>query len=469
MIAKNDERIGVVSAVGGNGEGIIKEEGLVIFLPFSFIGEKVKYRVLKVKKNYAFGKVLEVFTPAEERVKPRCPLFKRCGGCQLQHIKYTVQLKMKSANVKDCFRKIAGVELDVPLTEKSLYEYGYRNKLQLPVAEINGETVMGFYAENTHRVVRTDDCPITAWASDIIAAFGEYIRKNEIKGYNEERGTGELRHIVARGQDGKFIITAVTACEELRAADSLIEILKTKFESFSLFHNVNPDDTNVVFGKKFKLLYGPERYVSTMNKITYEYGVMSFLQVNRDVSERIYRKAAELAALDKNDVVIDAYSGAGLMTAMFASSAEKAYGVEIIPEAVECADRLKEMNGLEEKMTNICGACEDVLPRLIPELKAAGKRITVVLDPPRKGCEYPVIEAVKKADADKIIYISCNPSTLARDAGLLIGTLEKRGDEIVKAENATPRYEVGFIKPYDMFPQTKWVETLIMLTRKNNV
>lgn len=404
-------------------------------------------------------------TPAEERVKPKCPLFTRCGGCQLQHIRYRIQLKMKSNTVKDCFHKIAGIDLEVPVAVRSPKEYGYRNKLQLPVAEVNGETVIGFFAENSHRVIRTPDCPITEWAKDIIDIFNDYIRTFYIKGYNEETGGGELRHIVTRGQDDNFIITAVTACRELRGADYLVQSLSKKFSSFTLFHNINSEKTNVVLGKEFHLIYGKPRYVSEMQKIRYEYGVTNFLQVNSQVSAKIYRRVVELASMDGSGVVIDAYSGAGLMTAMLAKSAEKAYGVEIIPEAVECANRLAELNGLEDKMINICGKCEDVLPDLVKDLKSQGKKITVVIDPPRKGCEYPVIDAVKNSGADKIIYISCNPATLARDVGLIVGTLAYKDEQLVKTSADKLSYEVSFIKPYDMFAQTKWIETVVLLTK----
>lgn len=465
MISKNDELVGVVTAMGAGGEGIIKENGIVIFVPFSFLGEKIKYRVLKVKKNYAFAKIIEVLTPAEERVNPKCPLFKRCGGCQLQHVKYSVQLKMKSQTVQDCFHKIAGIDVSVPITARSTKEYGYRNKLQLPVADVNGETVIGFFAEKTHRVINTPDCPITEWAKDIIDIFNEYVKVCNVKGYNEEQGTGELRHIVVRGQDNNFIVTAVTNSHILRDAGYLIALLKKKFDNVTLFHNINDKKTNVIFGDEFKLIYGEPRYFSEMQKIRYEYGVTNFLQVNRDVSEKIYRKAVELASPDGESTVIDAYSGAGLMTAMLASSAEKAIGIEIIPEAIECANKLAKINGLENKMENICGKCEEVLPELISNLKSDGKKITIVLDPPRKGCEYEVVEAVKNSNAEKIIYISCNPATLARDVGLIVGTLEKKDGEIVKAENPTNLYEITFIKPYDMFPQTKHVETLVCLVK----
>lgn len=464
---KNDELVGIVTDVGANGEGIIKEEGFVIFLPFAFLGEKIRYKILKVKKNYAFGKVLEVLTPADQRVKPVCALFGKCGGCQLQHLKYSSQLKLKSKIVKDCFYKVAGLELSVPLTERSTKEYGYRNKLQIPVTDVGGETVIGFYAENSHRPIKTDFCPITDWSKDIIAAFKDYIAKFSVRGYNEFDNSGELRHIAVRAVDDKYIITAVSVNPTLRGEEYLIERLKKNFTNFSLYINVNDKPTNVIFGDKFRLIYGEGRYVSQLRGIKYEYGAQSFLQVNKEVSERIYRKAVELAAPNDKTVVIDAYSGAGLMTAMLAERAYKAYGVEIVAEAVECADCLKTINALGDKMENILGSCEAVLPSLISKIKATEREIAIVLDPPRKGCDAAVLEAVKNSRANRIVYISCNPATLARDVGILIGSLELKDGELKRAENYAPLYEITFIQPYDMFAQTRHIETLVCLSKKD--
>lgn len=466
MINKNEERISLITAVGANGEGLVKEEGCVIFLPFAFLGEKVRYKVLKVKKNIAFGKVTEVLVPAEERVKPVCPLFRRCGGCQLQHIKYTEQLKMKRKTVADCFLKIAGLSADVQPTVRADNPYGYRNKLQIPVVEKDGETVIGFYAENTHRAIRTDRCAIhPEWAETIIAVFNDYINKYRVKGYDEERHTGDLRHIVVRAVEDKFIVTMVCLKEKIAGADELYGKLKEKFENITLYLNVNDARTNVVFGKTFRLIGGSAFYVASVGKLQYEFGVQSFLQVNAEMSEKLYKKVVELAAPDENSVVVDAFSGAGLMTAMLAQKAKKVYGVEIVPEAVRCADSLAKRNHLTEKMENICGKCEEVLPALIPELKEKFGKITLILDPPRKGADASVVRAALRAEADKIVYVSCNPATLARDVGLLIGSLTERDGAVVKAEAYEPRYSIEYIRPYDFFPQTKHVETLVLLKK----
>ncbi len=464
---KNEERIGVITALGNNGEGIIKDEGIVTFVPFSLVGEKVKYKILKVTSKFAYGKLLEVLTPAESRIRPKCPYFTKCGGCQLQHIKYSEQLKVKENTIKDCFKKIAGLKIDLSDSVRGDNEWGYRNKLQLPVS-FNGEsTVIGFYAENSHRVIPIDDCLINGnWTKDVICAVKTFINQYNIKGYNEFDGCGELREITVKEINDKLIITAVTPCDSLRNCTELIQILKDKlYNEFSLYVNVNKKQTNVIYGEQFNLVYGKPSYNSEMLGIKYTIGVQSFMQVNSCVCKKLYSAVKNAINSDSNTTVIDAYSGAGLMTAIVSENAKKVIGIEIVPEAVECADQLALINGLSEKISNYQGKCEDILPDIIEKEKKNTDKISIILDPPRKGCDRAVIEAVKNSGADTIVYVSCMPSTLARDIGLLVGTLEYVNGEIKKIENPIFRYEVQSVRAFDMFAQTKHVETLCVLKR----
>ena len=207
---KNEEKVGVVVGLGSNGEGIIKQDGVVVFVPYTLIGEKVRYKVLKVTSKCVYGKVLEILTPAEMRVRVNCPVFGKCGGCQLQHVKYMNQLKIKEETVETCFKKVANLNVKVKSTVKGDNQFRYRNKLQLPVAYTPKGTVIGFYAENSHRVVPIDDCLINApWTADVISAFKQYIEEFDIKGYDEQTGTGELREITVKDVKGNLIITAV--------------------------------------------------------------------------------------------------------------------------------------------------------------------------------------------------------------------------------------------------------------------
>jgi 23S rRNA (uracil1939-C5)-methyltransferase len=464
---KNEEKVGTVVALGSNGEGVLKQDGTIVFVPFTLVGEKIKYKVLKVTSKFAYGKVLEVLTPAEMRVRADCPVFSKCGGCHLQHVKYANQLKIKEEAVANCFKKIANLELDVKPTLKGDVQYRYRNNLQLPVSYTPKGTVIGFYVENSHRVVPIDDCLINAvWTENVIKSFNRYINELDIKGYNENDCSGELREITVKEVKGKLIITAVVLDKNLRGVDRLIEILKEEVKyKFSLFLNVNNADTNVVYGDEFFLVHGPAEYSAEMLGVKYKTGVRSFMQVNDYVCCKLYSAARDAVSADDDTVVIDAYSGAGLMTALLAKNAKKAYGIEIIKEAVDCANELAVKNGLENKITNYLGKCEEILPDLVKKHK--DENVCVVLDPPRKGCDIKVINALLESKPNKIVYVSCKPSTLARDVGLLVGSLQVINGEVKKVAEYMPNYEISFVRPFDMFAQTKHVETLVCLTRKN--
>lgn len=466
---KNDVREGIVAAMGMNGEGVLKDDGKIVFVPLAITGEKIKYKVLKNSANSVYGKVLEVFTPAEERVRPKCTVFGKCGGCQLQHIRYATQLKIKEDNIANCFHKIAFLDVQVKPTVRGDDEFRYRNKLQLPVSvDKDGNTLIGFYAENSHRVVPVSDCPINAvWTADIISAFTEYFNVTGLKGYNETTHTGDIREIAVKDVKGKLIITVVATVSKLPDKEKLLEILNEKVKyTFSVYLNVNTSHNNVIYGEKFIHICGSKDFAADMLGIRYRIGVQSFMQVNDCVCAKLYSAVNTLADADESTVVIDAYSGAGLMTALLAKRAKKAIGIEIVPEAVRLANVLAAQNGLSEKISNFQGKCEEILPNIIAREKQNGNKIVVVLDPPRKGCDIKVIDAVKNSKADKIIYVSCKPSTLARDVGLIVGTLAHDGTAIKKAENVSSDYTVESVRPFDMFAQTKHVETVCVLTRK---
>ncbi len=466
MIKKNDEKIGEIVSVGSNGEGICKDEGLIIFIPFALVGERVKYRVLKVTQKFAYAKLIEVLSPSEMRISAKCPVFTKCGGCQLQHIDYQNQLKIKEENISSCFSKIANINITVNPTVTGENQFRYRNKIQLPVCFDGKRTNIGFYAENSHRVIPIDDCLINPyWTSTLISCFKKYIEEFNIRGYSEFDGKGIIREITAREVDNNLIICVVVN-EKLPSENRLIDILKNSLENnFSLFINVNKKKTNVIYGDDFKLIYGQSEYTAEMLGVKFKMGVRSFMQVNTEVCKKLYSSVNELAKIDKDTVVVDAYSGAGLMTALLAKSSKKAYGIEIIPEAVELADALAKENELSNKITNINGKCEEIMPDIIAENIRNSEKITVILDPPRKGCDLPVINAVKDSMADTVVYVSCNPSTLARDVGLICGTLFHDGKEIKKVVEPKLLYEVKSVTPFDLFCQTKHIETLVCLAR----
>ena len=277
---------------------------------------------------------------------------------------------------------------------------------------------------------------------------------------------GDIREITVREVNDKLIITLVALRKQLRNINSFINLLKSQLTNeFSLFINVNDNNTNKIYGDDFYLIYGNGEYQGDMLGIEFPMSVQSFMQVNNDVCQKLYSKVIELVDAKEDTVVLDAYSGAGVMTALLAKNAQKVIGIEIIKEAVDLANDLKEKNGLTEKITNYNGKCEEIMPRIIEQEKKNHKDITVVLDPPRKGCDINVIDSIVKSDIDKIVYVSCKPTSLARDVGILVGTLNVENGNIIKAENIVNRYTIQTVIPFDMFPNTKHVETIVCLTK----
>ena len=458
---KNDVVTVTAESAGSLGEGIAHLGGMTLFVPYLLPGERANVKILKVKGNIAYARAEEILTPAEERVRPQCPVFYRCGGCQLQHLRYRNQLKFKTGLVRDTLKKIGNIEASVAPCERSDKDYGYRNKLQLPVGRQEGETVIGFYAERSHRIVPTDTCPIhPAWADKVIAALKSFMEKCGLDGYDEETKTGQIRHIVVRELRKKYLVTLVVTVPELKGIDYFAFLLDGVFHEYSLFLNFNGEDTNVIFGKEFQKIKGRGSYECTDMGITFEAGPNTFVQINDGVRGRLYARAAELM---EEGPVIDCYAGGGLLTALFAQRYGRAYGIEVIPEAVACADALAEKNGLAGKMTNICGRVEEELGALLAQEPEAG----VVLDPPRAGVDREVLKLLLARAPKRILMISCNPATLARDLGILTGSLaENEHGELIKTEKGHTMYEIKLVQPYDMFPQTRHVETLVLLERK---
>ena len=458
---KNDIVEAVCESLGTQGEGIVKYGGYTLFVPYMLPGERAKIRILRVKDRIAYGKIEEMIAPAEERMRPKCDVFYRCGGCQLQHCNYRAQIKFKTGLVRDTLKKIGGIDAKVLSCERSDKAYGYRNKLQLPVSSRNGENAVGFYAERSHRVVATRSCPIhPEWSESLIAALYDFMEKCGLDGYDEETGKGQIRHIVVRELKNRFIVTLVVCEKEIKGIDYFFFLLDKIFPEYSFYLNYNANKTNVVFGEEFKLLRGKGFYECTDGGIVFEAGANTFVQVNEYVRGRLYDTVVSLA--EAGDTVIDCYSGGGLLTAMLAKKCKEAIGIEIIPEASACAEKVKLRNGLNGRMRNYCGSVEELLPRILKTETGA----TVVLDPPRAGVERGVLKLLKEHRVQKIIYVSCNPATLARDLGILTGTLREENGALVKGE-PSGEYEITLVQPFDMFPQTKHVETLVMLSKKS--
>ncbi len=450
-MVKNGLYEGVAEALGSAGEAIIKTEGTTAFVPFCLVGERVKFRALKITDGgkAAYGKAEEISDFSPDRTEPPCPLFKKCGGCDLQHMKYSAQLAFKRELVASTLRKIGGISLSVEPVTACRAEYRYRNKVALPIGtDDGGNTVLGFYARRSHRIVSADDCLIQAeWIKEVISAVKKYSRVTGYRGYDERTREGELRQIVVREIKGKFIVALVVT--KRIDAEVLLKELEKIFKDFTFLLNINNSTGNVIFSDKWLVCRGEGRFEAEENGITYSAGAETFVQVNDDVRNKLYSRVLAEAGADCE--AVDLYSGGGLLTAMLAKACKRAYGVEAVREASLCADELCERNGLKGKMINVCGRVEDKLDGVLSATD--GKKI-IVCDPPRKGMERSVAEKLGETDADKIILISCNPATLARDLKII-------------TECSKGRFEAASVTPFDMFPQTRHVETLVVLENKN--
>lgn len=444
---KNDYVELYIDSYGEKGEGVGRYDGLAVFVPFAIVGERVKAKIVLLKKSYAVGKLIEVIVGSEKRVTPKCPYFTKCGGCQLMHMSKEESWSFKERKVSDCLKRIGKLDATVDRIFCGEKCERYRNKLQMPLQCSEEGLQGGFYAPFSHRLVPITDCLIqTEESINVFKKLKEYADENGVIGYDEKSHTGLLRHLVLRSSKSGIMVTVVINGKSLPEKEKLIEKLESLDIPFGLYVNENRERTNVVFGKRFTHIYGLKELTFDEDGIKYTALPQSFLQINDEVKDRLYLDSIEKSGIDKDTVVINAYSGAGLLTAKIAKRAKKAIGVEIINEATINADNLKNENGIDN-MINITGDCAVEIPKLIKGID--GEKTVLFLDPPRKGVDEKVLEATLIALPEKIVYISCNPATLARDLSIL-----------------SEKYNVLSVSPYDMFPQTSHVETVALLERK---
>lgn len=446
-----------ITDIGMNGEGIAKDNGFVIFIPYALKGEQVRIEALKVKKNFAYAKIIKLMTASPVRQDSRCKYFGKCGGCDYQHVVYEKQLEYKRQEIINCFKKNAGVDVDPKPTVPSDRIFGYRNKVQMPIGSMNGKIYAGFFREGSHYIVDVDKCILEEDGfNGYIRSFLKWANKYKLTAYNELTGKGILRHILLRHVGETTQIVIVVNANELPRLAELISAFKAYNANFTLHVNINRERSNVILGKRMLLKYGTNAIKCEMQGIKAEISPYSFMQINNSIRESIYSKVSDMLSENDDNIVIDAYSGVGILTNILAKRAKKAYGIEIVKDAVKNADELTKANGNENKVTNILGDAAVCLPKLIGELRSdketMDSNISVVLDPPRKGADIDVMNAVLSAGPDKIIYISCNPSTLARDYSYI-----------------KDNYEIKEIIPYDMFPNTRHVETVVLMSSKNKL
>lgn len=455
MVEKNKEYIFDIISQGYEGEGIAKiDNKYPIFIEGALKGEKVKVRIVKVNKNFAYGKLIEVLEASEERANPPCAIYKRCGGCKLQHASYKAQLDFKWDRVKDCVSKIGKLDPSIvkyPLGMENPWRY--RNKVQLPIGLINGEVKIGFFAPRSHDIIDMESCLIQDEIGDkVVKLTREWIEKFNIRPYNvdgEYDEKGIVRHIMIRRgfTTNEVMIVLVTNGENLPHKEEFVDLMVTNIPGIkSVIQNINSKKTNVILGLESKTLWGEDTISDYIGDFRFNISPLSFFQVNPIQTEVLYGKALEYANLTGNEEVFDAYCGTGTITLFLSQKAKKVYGVEIIPQAIDNAW----INAKENKVENVeffVGESEVVIPDLINK---GVKADVVVVDPPRKGCDKKLLDAITNIDAKKIVYVSCDPSTLGRD----LQVLEENG------------YKTLEVQPVDMFPNTAHIENVALLIKK---
>jgi len=454
---KKDDIIEVkIESTGMDGEGVARLDNFVIFINGALLGEELKAQVTEVKKSFARAKIIKVLKPSQFRQQPLCPIFYRCGGCDMQHVNYKYSLSVKKANVKNCIEKELGREVEVNDVIYGEKLFGYRNKEQIPIRKVDGKARAGFYKQGSHIFVPFEksvdasygDCPLHDSSMQLfIDAIVDFINKEKISTYDEKTNTGIIRHIVIRRVDKTFSICLVINGNSIPNEKKLIQVLKNVNIPFNLFLSENKRITNVILGDKLTCIYGDDRIEGNALDIRFKVNPYSFLQVNDEIRDKIYSYIQKLVSENKGATVIDAYSGIGILSNILAKYAKKVVGIEIVPEAIKDANELAKTNG-NSNIVNICGDAAIELPKVVNDIDE--NNTILVLDPPRKGCDDRVLTSICMARPNKIIYISCNPATLARDL--------KKLDSV---------YNIKSITPYDMFPQTKHVETVCLLTLKN--
>ena len=445
-----------IERLSNDGSGVAhSSEGEAVFVPGTAPGDEAQVRIVKDCGRYAFGILDKLLTPSPDRIPVDCAVAGPCGGCSLRHLDYAAELRAKQESVADAFRRIGG--LDVPVLDAlpSPEVDRYRNKVQFPVGrDKDGAPCIGFYAGRTHRIIPCPDCKLQPGVlNDIGNTLCAFFAAHGIQPYDEERGKGLVRHIFLRrgAHSGQIMVCLVCTRPKLPHSDALVALLREKFRDIAtILINVNAKKTNVILGEESVTLYGPGCIEDTLCGVPVRLGPLSFYQVNTLAAERLYGVAAEYAQLEPDDVLLDLYCGMGTIGLSMAGHCRELIGVEIIPEAIDSAkaNAARMGDAVAAKSRFFCADAGEAAARLAAE----GLRPDVImLDPPRKGCDETTLSAVVQMSPRRVVYVSCNPSTAARDAAWL-------GQHGYRAEK---------VQPVDLFPRTKHVEAVLLLTKLN--
>ena len=450
---KNDLLTVTIEDMGHDGEGIGKVDGYTVFVKDTVIGDKVQAKIMKAKKNYGYARLVEIMEPSKDRVEPRCAYARQCGGCQIQALSYEKQLAYKQQKIENNLIRIGGFQKDeIPMQPIIGMEdpYHYRNKAQFPVGcDKEGQLIAGFYAGRTHSIISNRKCYLGVEVNEqILNLVLAHMEAYDIPAYDETTGKGLVRHVLIRYgfQSKEIMVCLVVNGSRIPGAEELIAKLCKIPGMTSISLNINREKTNVILGRKGKVLWGQEYITDTIGPIAYQISPQSFYQVNPVQTQKLYEKALEYAGLEGNETVWDLYCGIGTISLFLAQKAKQVYGVEIVPAAIEDAKRNATLNHITNAEFFV-GKAEEVLPEKYE--KEGIYADVIVVDPPRKGCEESVLATMVKMQPKRIVYVSCDSATLARDLKYL------RGEG----------YEVKKVQGVDQFPHTVHVETVVLLSQ----
>lgn len=452
-IKKNQEHIVDIIDNGYEGEGIAKIDNFTIFIEGALKEEKCKILIVKVNKNFAYGKLLEVISKSNNRNKVNCSTYKRCGGCELRHIEYNYTLEMKQAIVQNLVDKTQ-INVQVQPTIGMKEPYYYRNKLQYPVGKNNsGKAIMGVFSKRTHEIIPTEKCFIQNKEAQRIAnELIKIINEEKISTYDEKKQKGQVRHIVIKvGVYTKEIMCIIVTNEEnLKHEDVIVQKLIKKFPNIkTIIKNVNNKNTNVILGNKNVVIYGSGYIEDILGEYRFKISPMSFYQTNPIQTEILYNKTIEFANLNKNDVLCDLYCGIGTIGIFASKYVKKVYGIEIVEEAIEAAKENAKINNVEN-VEFMAGDVEKVFEIMLKEKQVMPT--VIIVDPPRRGLDAHTVKTILNLEVPRLVYVSCNPATMARDLKML-----------------EEKYEVKEIQPVDMFPFTTHVECVSVLKLKESI
>lgn len=447
-VQKNDRLLVHVEDLTHDGAGVAKVDGYPLFIHGALPGEDVQVHVLKTLKSYGFAKLLEIEHASPFRVTAPCPVFDTCGGCQIQHLSYEGQMTFKRKLVRDAITRIGKLP-DVPVHPVKGMEdpWRYRNKSQIPFGTQNGRVVAGFYQTRSHDIADTDICLIqTPEADTIMNGLKKELHALGIEPYEEATHRGTLRHVVVRKgrATGEVMVVLITKKKKFPQAERAVELIRSLVpEVTSIIQNINTEKTNVIFGEETLTLWGKDAIEDQIGDVRFEISARSFYQINPVQTEVLYGQALDYAQLTGEETVIDAYCGIGTISLFLAKQAKFVMGVEIVPQAIEDAKQNAELNGFTNTLFE-AGPAEQVIPRWYKEGRTAD---VLVVDPPRKGCDEQLLRTILKQQPKRVVYVSCNPATLARDLRIL----EDGG------------YRTKEVQPVDMFPQSTHCEAVAWL------